>query len=42
MLADSEEGKPAQGRPLSPQSYTFISPMAQTVGYTSGGFNRPC
>jgi len=40
MLADSDAGKPAQGRPLSPQSYTFISPMAQTVGYTSGGFNR--
>ena len=40
MLADSDAGKPAQGRPLSPQSFTFINPMAQTVGYASGGFNR--
>lgn len=40
MLADSEEGKPAQARPLAPQSYTFINPMGQTVGYTSAGFDR--
>ena len=40
MLADSDEGKPAQGRPLAPQSYTFINPMAQTLGYTAGGFER--
>ena len=40
MLADSDEGKPEQGRPLSPQSFTFINPMGQTVGYASGGFNR--
>ena len=40
MLADSEEGMPAQARPLSPQSYTFINPMGQTVGYASGGFDR--
>jgi uncharacterized membrane protein YedE/YeeE len=40
MLAESEEGKPAQGRPLSPQSFTFISPMGQTVGYAAGGFDR--
>jgi uncharacterized membrane protein YedE/YeeE len=40
MLADSDAGKPEQGRPLSPQSFTFINPMAQTVGYASGGFNR--
>ena len=40
MLADSDEGKPAQARPLSPQSYTFVNPMAQTVGYASKGFNR--
>ncbi len=38
MLADSNEGKPAQARPLSPQSYTFINPMAQTLGYVSGKF----
>jgi uncharacterized membrane protein YedE/YeeE len=32
MLAESDEGKPAQGRPLSPQSYTF--------GYAGSGFNK--
>jgi uncharacterized membrane protein YedE/YeeE len=40
MLADTDEGKPAQGRPLSPQSFTFISPMGQTVGFTAAGFDR--
>ncbi len=40
MLADSEEGMPAQGRPLSPQSYTFINPMGQTIGYAKGGFDK--
>jgi len=39
MYADSSEGKPAQGRPLSPQSFTFISPMGQTVGYAAGRFD---
>jgi len=39
MLADSEEGKPAQGRPLSPQSFTFINPMGQTVGYVARGLD---
>lgn len=40
MLADSEEGKPAQGRPLAAQSYTFINPMGQTLGFASAGFER--
>ena len=40
MLADSEEGKPAQGRPLSPQSFTFISPMGQALGYAASGFDK--
>ena len=40
MLAESDEGKPAQGRPLSPQSYTFINPMAQSLGYAGSGFNK--
>jgi uncharacterized membrane protein YedE/YeeE len=40
MLADSEEGKPAQGRPLAAQSYTFINPMGQTLGYLAGGLER--
>ena len=37
MLADSEEGKPAAGRPLSPQSYTFINPIGQSLGYLGSG-----
>jgi uncharacterized membrane protein YedE/YeeE len=40
MLADSGEGKPAQGRPLSPQSFTFINPMGQTVGYVARGLDN--
>lgn len=40
MVADSEEGKPAVGAPLSPQSYTFINPMGQTFGYVLGGVER--
>lgn len=40
MLSDSEEGKPAAGFPLRPQSYTFINPMGQTLGYVAGGFER--
>jgi len=39
MLADSDEGKPAQARPLSPQSFTFINPMGQTVGYAARSFD---
>ncbi len=37
FLADSPEGKPADTRPLSPQSFTFINPMGQTLGYVSSG-----
>ncbi len=40
MLADSEDGKPAAGRPLSPQSFTFINPMGQTFGYIGSGLSR--
>ena len=40
MLADSDEGRPAQGRPLAAQSYTFINPLGQTLGYAAGGFER--
>ena len=39
MLADTEEGKPALGRPLKPQSFTFINPMGQTVGYVARGLD---
>ncbi|HHH47605.1 MAG TPA: YeeE/YedE family protein [Gammaproteobacteria bacterium] len=40
FLAESDEGKPADTRPLSPQSFTFINPMGQTLGYASAGFSR--
>ncbi|HEB93697.1 MAG TPA: YeeE/YedE family protein [Gammaproteobacteria bacterium] len=39
FLAETDEGKPADTRPLSPQSFTFINPMGQTLGYVSGGFS---
>lgn len=39
MLAESEEGKPALGAALGAQSFTFINPMGQAVGYAAGGFN---
>ena len=37
MLADSNEGKPAAGRPLAAQSFTFINPMGQSLGYLASG-----
>jgi hypothetical protein len=40
MLADSDAGKPAAGRPLSPQSFTFINPLGQTLGYLGSGMQR--
>ena len=40
MMADSEAGKPAQGRPLAAQSFTFINPIGQTMAYVAGGFER--
>lgn len=39
MLADSNEGKPATGRALNSQSFTFINPIGQTYGYIKEGFN---
>jgi len=39
MLADDEEGKPAVGRVLSPQSFTFINPIGQSYGYVASGFD---
>jgi hypothetical protein len=38
FLADSAAGKPADSRPLSTQSFTFINPMGQTLGYAAAGF----
>ncbi len=40
MLAESDEGKPGIGAALEPQSFTFINPMGQAVGYVFGGFNN--
>jgi hypothetical protein len=39
MLADSDEGKPASARPLATQSFTFINPVGQTLGYIKSGFD---
>jgi len=39
MLAESDAGKPALGRALSPQSFTFINPIGQTYGYIKDGFD---
>ena len=39
MLAEDDEGKPATGRALSPQSFTFINPIGQTYGYVKDGFD---
>jgi len=40
FVSSTTEGKPADSRPLSPQSYTFINPMGQTVGYVASGFGK--
>ncbi len=39
MLADTDEGKPAAGNGLNPQSFTFINPMGQAFGYGVSGLN---
>lgn len=39
MLADDDTGKPATGRTLSPQSYTFVNPIGQTYGYIKDRFD---
>lgn len=39
MIADDDEGKPASGRTLSSQSYTFINPIGQTYGYIKNSFD---
>ena len=40
FLAESDEGKPADSRPLASQSFTFINPMGQMVGYSTSGFQH--
>ena len=39
MIAESDEGKPATGRTLNSQSFTFINPIGQTYGYIKDGFS---
>ena len=36
---EDDEGKPATGRALNAQSFTFINPIGQTYGYIKDGFN---
>ena len=38
MFAAAGDVKPADSRPLSPQSFTFINPMGQTFAYVLSGF----
>jgi len=40
LLAGPNDVKPAQTGPLAPQSFTFINPMGQTLGYISHGFDK--
>jgi uncharacterized membrane protein YedE/YeeE len=40
FLADSDEGKPADSRPLAAQSYTFINPIGQLGAYIGAGLDR--
>jgi len=39
MLAEDDEGRPATGRTLNSQSFTFINPIGQTYGYIKGAFD---
>lgn len=39
FVAGSSDIKPADSRPLSPQSFSFINPMGQTLGYAMGKFD---
>ena len=39
MLAEDDEGKPATGRALNSQSFTFINPIGQTYGYLKDGLD---
>jgi hypothetical protein len=40
MYAPAEAVKPAAAGPLASQSFTFINPMGQTLGYAASGFDR--
>jgi hypothetical protein len=40
LYAPAEAVKPAAAGPLAAQSFTFINPMGQTLGYAASGFDR--
>ncbi len=40
LYAPAEAIKPAATAPLAAQSFTFINPMGQSLGYAAGGFDR--
>ncbi len=40
FFASSDVGKPASSRALSAQSFTFINPLGQTLGYVVSGFKH--
>ncbi len=39
FIAEDAEGRPADSRPWSPQSFTFINPLGQTLGYALNKFS---
>lgn len=39
FLMDGPEGRPVSASAWSTQSFTFINPMGQTLGYTASGFD---
>ncbi len=40
LVAQPTDVKPAQAGPLASQSFTFINPMGQTLGYVAKGFDK--
>jgi len=40
LFAPAEAVKPAAAGPLASQSFSFVGPMGQTLGYAMGGFDR--
>ena len=40
LVARPTDVKPAQAGPLASQSFTFINPMGQTLGYVANGFDK--
>ncbi|HMM47471.1 MAG TPA: YeeE/YedE family protein [Thiobacillaceae bacterium] len=40
LYAPADAVRPAAAGPLAAQSFTFINPMGQTLGYAAGGFAR--